>query len=525
MTSGRWIVVLASLSAALAACATLLGIEDFVDDAGPTSSGADGGTTTGAGGSATGTGTGTTNGGGGGAAPVSYVCDWSRQLPSSSHAHAAGAAVNADGSSVTIAIAGWFVGQLDLGGSTLVSQYGEQSDGYVAAFDLDGELRWQHDLGENGVQRALAVAVDAPFNVAVVGSFEHDLYLGPSSIITNSEPTGAAQDLFVTLFTSNGALNERFGIGNGAAAQEARAVAIDGSNRVAVGGSFTDDGGGGVDFGGGAVSALSRDGFVAGYDGALDYRWHNIAGGSSNDGVWGLAADEVGQVYAVGSYRSAITWGGVALPVTGEEDVFVAKTNPDGTPSWIATYGDDQTETAHAVAVEGAEIVVVGEFLNQIDFDGDADAGAPHQSNGSADLFVVKLRDEGDEPTYQWSHTFGGSGDDVAYDVNIDRATGDVVVTGVVEGDADFGQGILPGDDRDAFVLVLSPTGETLWAARFGGDLEQEARGVAFDHEGNVVVHGHGQGVLDFGCGPTIDAGAPDAAVTQDLFLVKLRRD
>lgn len=518
MAASRWIVALTALAGSAAACATLLGIDDFADqDAGATSTG----TGSGLGGS----GASSTSAGGGGGIPtsVTYGCSWSRRFESTDHAHAEDLAVNVGGPTRSIAIGGWFVGELSLEDRTLVSQHGVQSDGYVAAFDTAGELLWAHDLGDNGNQRVYGVGVDAPFNVAAIGRYDHDLMIDSALALGNSDiEAGTAQDLFVALLASTGARIEEIGVGNGEGDQSAHGVAIDASHRVLVGGYFSDDGGAAVSFGGDGRTGSGDEGFLAQYDGALDYGWDQQLGGVGSQIVSSVAVDGNGHPIAVGGFTVQLSWGGDSRDSVGERDVFVAKADAEGTPQWLLAFGDDQLDRATAVAARGTDVVVVGDFMNSIDFDGDSDASAPLESQGSLDLFVVKIDGAGTDPTVTWSRSFGSQGDDGAYDVHVDPATGRIAITGVVERDVDFGRGVLAGDDQDAFVLVLDPDGNTLWSARYGATGLQEGRGISFFDQGSLVVHGHSVGPLDFGCGAESDAGVPDGGFPQDLFLLRL---
>ncbi len=118
--------------------------------------------------------------------------------------------------------------------------------------------------------------------------------------------------------------------------------------------------------------------------------------------------------------------------------------------------------------------------------------------------------------THAWSKQFGDGADQVGRAIAND-AQGNVLLTGALEGSADFGGGTLTSaGGTDAFVVKLDANGNHLWSKRFGDGAEQEGRAIAVDAAGNVLVAGNFSGSADFGGGALTSAGATD------LFVVKL---
>lgn len=148
-------------------------------------------------------------------------------------------------------------------------------------------------------------------------------------------------------------------------------------------------------------------------------------------------------------------------------------------------------------------------------FEGAIDlGGGPLQSAGQEDVFVAKLAPDG---ALLWAQRFGGPGRDEAYGVAVD-AQGDLVVAGTFDGVIDFGGGPLlaVGGELDGFVAKLGAQGGHVWSKRFGDDLIQVINDVAVTADGGAVLVGFGAGAIDFGGGPLATAGGGDA------FAVKL---
>jgi hypothetical protein len=87
--------------------------------------------------------------------------------------------------------------------------------------------------------------------------------------------------------------------------------------------------------------------------------------------------------------------------------------------------------------------------------------------------------------------------------VAVDPRSGDVYVLGTFEGQVDFGSrpgkvGFASAGGRDAFVARYTPTGQLVWARRFGGLGPDGLEGVAVDAKGAVYVVGYFHGAAAF---------------------------
>jgi hypothetical protein len=114
-----------------------------------------------------------------------------------------------------------------------------------------------------------------------------------------------------------------------------------------------------------------------------------------------------------------------------------------------------------------------------------------------------------------WSVRAGDAAAQQANDVAIGPA-GEVLVAGFFQGAMDLGGPQTSAGGFDAFVAKLDPNGQPLWTLPFGNGEAQEARGVAVDGAGNVIVVGSFMGTVDFGGGPLSSAGG------YDVFVLKL---
>ncbi len=225
----------------------------------------------------------------------------------------------------------------------------------------------------------------------------------------------------------------------------------------------------------------------------------------------GVAVDPSGDVTITGYFQGAIAANGVSLTSFGTEtDLFVIKLDAGGSPKWGHAYGKDGNQIATSVSTDAAGNVFVSGFLNgPMDF-----AGNTIVAKGTYDAFVLRLDANG---TPKWSASFGTASKQFAWRVAA-GPDGNVAVTG------DFDQSIVfPGatpttlttaGGQDIFLAKLQgDTGATIWAQRFGNNVNQTAYALAIDSKNNIVIGGPAAGAVKFGTSDLAAAGGFDAYV------------
>jgi hypothetical protein len=404
--------------------------------------------------------------------------------------------VAVDGSD-NILLVGEVNGEIDFGGGP-VTEPSTWITLVVAKFDP--ELGHLQSKGFGYGSSSRSVAADSAGNVLLTGYFQGTIDFGGGPL----QDSGNGDVFVAKLDPGLGHLHsERFGDAESA---EGRGIASDAAGNVIVAGYFR----GSIDFGGGPLTSPGgEDVFLAKFDPALGHLHSKRFGGEGREIAFAVAVDAAGNVVVTGVFDGSIDFGGGPLTSAGDNDVFVAKFDPQLNHLWSKSFGDPDVQVVSRVAIDAeGNVVLAGYFRGSIDF-----GGGPLASAGGFDAFVVKL-----DPQlgHLESKRFGDAGDQVADGLAIDGA-GNVVLAGGFTGSIDFGGGPLTSaGSYDLFVAKLDPQLEPLWGQRFGDEAMQEAIGAAVDGAGNVILTGQLDGSIDFGEGPLTSAG------DGDIFLAKL---
>jgi hypothetical protein len=233
------------------------------------------------------------------------------------------------------------------------------------------------------------------------------------------------------------------------------------------------------------VSKLSKSG------NALIYSTY--LGGSITDASYSVAVNSQGEAYVVGFTSST------DFPIAGavqgsfgggNSDAFLTKLSSGGDHLIWSTYlGGSGWDSGEDVALDtGGDAYVTG-FTYSTNF---LTHDAYRDTNtGDYDAFVTKITRNG---SMVYSTYLGGSSDDKGSAVVV-NAAGEAYVTGRTRSN-DFPsfqayQGLLQGVYLDAFISILSPTGDSLIYSTFlGGDKDDYAYDIAVDSSGDAYITG-----------------------------------
>lgn len=211
-----------------------------------------------------------------------------------------------------------------------------------------------------------------------------------------------------------------------------------------------------------------------------------------------------------------------SIASVGGQDAFVSKFDVDGNYEWTKTWGGSGTETASRVSVDGnGDIYVTGSFQSTVDFDPGVGT-AYATSTGGTDVFLNKLDADGN---YEWTKTWGGTGNESGPSSLAVSPTDDVYVLSFFTGTLDFDPGVgtayaTSSGNYDVAVSKFSADGTFQWVKTWGGTNVDIATGLIVGDDESLYVTGYFAGTTD------LDPGAGTSAATSagsyDGFMVKL---
>jgi outer membrane protein assembly factor BamB len=314
----------------------------------------------------------------------------------------------------------------------------------VAWLGPTGNVIWSKRLSGPGDDHATAVAIDAAGNVIVAGNFEGTITVDTVSLTS----TGAEDGFVIALAPSSGTPLWGVRIGGGAGAiATAQALAVD-ANAIFVGGVHT-----------GAASVVP-------------------AGGGAPQ----------------------------ALPVAGEEDIFVARIDASGALGWAQGFGAPKSDFLTGVAAAGGRVFITGWFERDIDIVGDPAAilsFGPHDVSHRAreGAYVAALAPESGAPAWARGYAAHVTSDTIqahATAIAAD-ATGSVWLAGEFTNNVYVDDDFLPAASSwDGMLVQIDAASAAARGWAFGDAGADRPNAIAVDETGRLAIAGLFSGRMEF---------------------------
>ncbi|MBS4015983.1 MAG: SBBP repeat-containing protein [Candidatus Latescibacteria bacterium] len=331
---------------------------------------------------------------------------------------------------------------VDASGNVYVTGYAYMTvnnDYLTIKYNQNGDTIWtrRYNGSGNGNDVATAIAIDGSGNVYVTG-----------------RSYGSGSDMLTIKYAGNGdsLWAKRYHGGQGGlSADDARAIAIDGSGNVYVAGYCS-------------RVTTGQDYAVIKYNASGDTCWMRFYDNGSNgaDQATSMTIDNSGNVYVTGVSPGSGT----------NKDYLTIKYSSTGDLLWTQRYtglGSADDDEAAAIKVDGSGNVHV--------------TGFSVGSGTGSDFATIKYNANGD---LLWERRYDQTNsNDRAKALAIDRL-GNVFVTGFVT----------QSGLTDYMTIKYDADGELLWAKSYDGPINSydEANAIAVDNNGNVVVSGFSNG-------------------------------
>jgi hypothetical protein len=188
---------------------------------------------------------------------------------------------------------------------------------------------------------------------------------------------------------------------------------------------------------------------------------------------------------------------------------------------WARKTGGTGSDQGRSVAVDASgNVYTAGSFQGTVDFDPGAGTYTL-VSLGSDDAYVTKFDAFGN---FIWAKTFGGTLQDVAYDIDLDQ-NGNIYTTGHFENTVDFDPSastytITSLGLQDVFINKLDPSGNFIWTKVLGGANSNVPYSIDVDATGNVHTAGYFSGNIDLD--PSASTYTINGLGGFDIFISKL---
>ena len=401
---------------------------------------------------------------------------------------------------------------------------------FIVVYDAGGALIWAQAFNAGSNSRYNDVAVDANDNIYVIGTFGNTFFpdpSDPSNTMTAFEPNES--DAMIASYNSNG--DYRWAqLLTGPGAESGSSLLIDGMQVITTG-AFSQtldlDPGVGEDLVStpGALAGGQQIWFSSYTTGTGSYNWGTSVEGTLNfDYPNQLALDNAGNFYVTGKFRGTKDFdpgaGNTATVAVGNDDIFVASYQNDGSFRWVNAMGWTSADAGNDLDWNDGEIAVTGTFRSTVDFDASAGT-ASLSSNGSDDIFLARYLDDG---SYVSAMNIGNNSNDRVFSLDLNNENDAVIsgyFTGNVEMNPNGGSIQASTQTTDAFTAVYDTNDELLWYDQVSSSSFAEGISAAFNTANEVYSVGNGQDLLDLnpqGGGLALDFNAVSGA---NLYVTK----
>jgi hypothetical protein len=219
--------------------------------------------------------------------------------------------------------------------------------------------------------------------------------------------------------------------------------------------------------------------------------------------VWlinNIDLDPAGNIIVAGAFAGTqCLFGGELFAINTDDNMYVAKYNPQGQVQWVRFIEDVIYTTYNQVKCDhDGNIYFSGVLAGDLEF-------GPFQANGPDwvyDFFLTKLNTDGE---FQWlvevpeDNNLGDASIGNLNFLEVD-ANNNVYVSGFIRGTIDWGNGVVSTGYNyyDLLLLSFSPDGIIQWSKSGGSDSFVKSVGLATDAVGNCYMAAVGSDEMTF---------------------------
>lgn len=295
------------------------------------------------------------------------------------------------GAQNTLAVAGDFMGQAQVFGTTLTSA-GGTSDMFVALLEkASGDLVWiRQGGGTAGTDSPGGVSIASDGRVTVAGEFRGNALWNGNALtsMTDIDTGQPSADVFIVTYAPDGQLLW-LKQGAGGLTDFAVEVVHDAGGNCYVTGQFSGD----IAFGQTYANPMVNASFLLRLDAAGNDVWFRRFGGGAFNHVRDMAFTSGGTLLLTGDLQGTMVWVGsssVNIPAAQAYAYYLLSVSADGDLLANTTMGSENGVSVRGIAANAAHVAVVGEF--DCRFTGLSNfynAQGIFMATGTEDLFVA----------------------------------------------------------------------------------------------------------------------------------------
>ena len=321
----------------------------------------------------------------------------------------------------------------------------ENYDFWVLKFNSDALLEWNKTYGGSGDDRGNSLIETSDGGFALLGYTD--------SVDGDVTTNNGNRDFWVVKIDAFGALTWQKSIGY-AGADEGMSIIETSDNHFILSGVLDVSASGGEgNFGRLSTRHAGGDYWSIKITQTGGVVWSRFYGGSFTDNPAGVLETASNNLIIVGGSDSN------DVDITnnkGSYDFWVVKSTKDGDIIWEKSFGGSEIDEARGIVSSGdGNHVIVGDTRSS-----EQDVSL---NNGAADLWLVKISDDGD---VLWNSSIGGSNFDVGRSIDLTFDGGFIIVGSSRSSDGDVLQN---QGQNDAWIVKINTFGELLWETTVGG--------------------------------------------------------
>ena len=333
-----------------------------------------------------------------------------------------------------------------------------------------GEVDWIRNFGGSGSDKAQAVIPTSDGGIAVLGySNSTDGQLTSKNLAVN--------DYWLLKFDADGELQWHRTYGGSKDDRGQALIQTSDGGYALAGYAMSSDGDGSNNEG-------FHDHWIVKLDAGGSIQWERSFGFAGHDHAYDLVQSEDGGFFFTG-FLDIVASGGQGgtekisgLTAHGVGEFWGTKIDAQGNLEWRKFFGGTNNDRAYGLVRSFDGGYIMAGFSESDDAD-------ISNTKGSYDFWLVKVNDQGG---LVWERSFGGSGIDVAYDIERTEDNAYVVVGHTFSTDKDVSEN---HGGSDAWLIKINESGELLWERTYGGSNFDTANSVKQTADGGFLIAGN----------------------------------